>query len=126
MIQLLSKALGARPMSGRDAEEAHRAATPLELLFDLVSVIAIASAYDNDDPPFRLLTLLSMAGALTIAAGIPAFNESTDLRAVLAGFIVMRIAMVALWPRAAYSDTAGRRTAIFCAPNRQRISRVLN
>ncbi len=155
MIQRLSKTLGARPMNGRDADEAHRAATPLELLFDLVSVIAIASAaaglhhavahnhighgvplylaaffmiwwawmnytwfasaYDNDDPPFRLLTLVSMAGALTIAAGIPAFNDSTDLRAILAGFIVMRIAMVALWLRAASADAAGRRTAVFYA-----------
>jgi len=41
---MLSKLLGRLPMNPRDAEEAHRAATPLELLFDLVSVIAIAAA----------------------------------------------------------------------------------
>ncbi|WP_226951242.1 low temperature requirement protein A [Rhizobium terrae] len=33
-----------RPLRPRDPEEHHRVATPLELLFDLVSVIAIASA----------------------------------------------------------------------------------
>jgi len=35
---------GIIPMRPRDTAEAHRAATPLELLFDLVSVIAIATA----------------------------------------------------------------------------------
>ena len=33
-----------RPMPGRDITESHRPATPLELFFDLVCVIAIASA----------------------------------------------------------------------------------
>ena len=32
------------PMSGRDPEESHRAATPLELLFDLCFVVAVAQA----------------------------------------------------------------------------------
>ena len=34
----------ARPMTPRDPEEVHRVATPLELFFDLVFVVAIASA----------------------------------------------------------------------------------
>ena len=33
-----------RPMSGRDPEEAHRSATPLELFFDLCFVVAVAAA----------------------------------------------------------------------------------
>ena len=33
-----------RPMPPRDTKETHRAATPLELFFDLVFVIAIAAA----------------------------------------------------------------------------------
>ena len=33
-----------RPLRVRDPNEGHRAATPLELLFDLVAVIAIATA----------------------------------------------------------------------------------
>ncbi|MFV0644185.1 MAG: low temperature requirement protein A [Sphingomonadaceae bacterium] len=40
----LSDQRACRPFSPRDPHEPHRAATPLELLFDLVSVIAIASA----------------------------------------------------------------------------------
>lgn len=36
--------LDLRPMSRRDPDESHRASTPLELLFDLVTVIAIAAA----------------------------------------------------------------------------------
>jgi Bacterial low temperature requirement A protein (LtrA) len=98
-----------RRMSGRDPGEAHRASTPLELLFDLTFVVAVAragielrdalaqghaghalagyaavffalwwawvnftwfaSAYDTDDMPYRLLTLLQMAGVLVFAAG---------------------------------------------------------
>ncbi|MEM9601161.1 MAG: low temperature requirement protein A, partial [Pseudomonadota bacterium] len=33
-----------RPMLARDPDEGHRQATPLELLFDLASVVAIAAA----------------------------------------------------------------------------------
>src|SRR6478609_8355965 len=33
-----------RPLSGRDPEEEHRASTPLELLFDLSFVVAVAAA----------------------------------------------------------------------------------
>ena len=33
-----------RPMSGRDPEESHRSATPLELFFDLCFVVAVAAA----------------------------------------------------------------------------------
>jgi len=33
-----------RPMSGRDPDEAHRSATPLELFFDLCFVVAVAAA----------------------------------------------------------------------------------
>src|SRR2546423_10828829 len=32
------------PMTGRDPEQAHRAATPLELFFDLTFVVAVAQA----------------------------------------------------------------------------------
>lgn len=33
-----------RPMTSRDSREEHRAATPLELLFDLCFVVAVAQA----------------------------------------------------------------------------------
>ena len=152
---MLSKLIPSRPMHPRDTTEVHRAATPLELLFDLVSVIAIAaaaaglhhaiaeahfgdgllhfvaaffmvwwawmnyswfaSAYDNDDAPFRLLTLTIMAGALALAAGISHFFANNDLRLALAGFLVMRVAMIALWLRAAWHHSAGRMTALWYA-----------
>jgi len=135
--------------------EAHRAATPLELLFDLVTVIAIAaaatglhhaiaeghfvdgilrfaaaffgiwwawmnytwfaSAYDNDDALFRVLTMVIMGGALTMAAGIHPFFASTNLTLVVIGYVMMRLALVGLWLRAARSDPAARRTALWYA-----------
>jgi low temperature requirement protein LtrA len=135
-------------MSGRDPSEAHRASTPLELLFDLTFVVAVAragielrdalalgqaglalaryaeiffglwwawmnftwfaSAYDTDDVPYRLLTLLQMAGVLVFAAGIPAAFEHFDLVTVVAGYVIMRLALVAQWLRAAKSHPEGR------------------
>ena len=37
-----SKHLALRPVAARDPKENHRVATPLELLFDLIFVVAIA------------------------------------------------------------------------------------
>lgn len=139
-------------MLRRDTDEAHRASTPLELLFDLVSVIAIAgaaaglhhaiaenhilegvvkfisaffaiwwawmnytwfaSAYDNDDTLFRLLTMVIMAGALTMAAGIGAFFDALDLTLMVTGYVIMRLAMVVLWLWAAAHDREGRAAAL--------------
>ena len=39
-----------------------------------------ATAYDTDDVPYRLLTFVQMAGAITIAAGIAEPSPSGDLR----------------------------------------------
>jgi low temperature requirement protein LtrA len=141
-----------RPMRARDVHQPHRAATSLELLFDLVTVIAVASAaaglhhaiadghatdgvvrfamaffsiwwawmnytwfasaYDNDDVLFRLLTLAIMGGALAIASGIEWFFKSLDLTMVVTGYIIMRVGMVVLWLRAALGDPARRTTAL--------------
>jgi len=70
-----------------------------------------ASAYDNDDTVFRLLTMVIMAGSLTIAAGIGPFFESLDLTLVVIGYVVMRLAMVVFWLRAAAGDPPRRATA---------------
>ena len=91
-----------RPMRARRGDESHRASTPLELLFDLCFVVAVAqaaaelhhavaedhlgaglfgyvtvffaiwwawmnfswfaTAYDTDDVPYRLTTLVQIAG----------------------------------------------------------------
>ena len=73
-----------------------------------------ASAYDTDDWVYRLLTMLQMVGVIILALGLPPLYASIDKgahvdnRLVVAGFVVMRIAMVALWIRAARQDPARR------------------
>jgi low temperature requirement protein LtrA len=64
-----------------------------------------ASAYDNDDVIYRLLTILQIVGSLVIAAGIPAmFADNLTLSVI--GYIIMRIALVIQWLRAARHDPA--------------------
>jgi low temperature requirement protein LtrA len=71
-----------------------------------------ASAYDCDDALYRVVTLVQIAGALIMAAGVPRAFEERDFGVVTLGYVVMRIALVTQWLRAAYSDGAGRRTAL--------------
>ena len=139
-------------MTARSPHEHHRAATPLELFFDLVFVVAIAqaasglhhaigdahalqglvgylmvffaiwwawmnftwfaSAYDCDDVPYRLAVFVQISGALILAAGVPAmFEARVPNLAVVTGYVVMRLAMVVQWLRAAASDPDRRTTA---------------
>jgi low temperature requirement protein LtrA len=133
-----------RVMGARDPLERPRSATPLELLFDLAFVVAIAraavemhhaiaeehavagilgyllvffaiwwawmnftwfaSAYDCDDVLYRVLTLVQMAGVLVLAVGIPAVFRDFDISLVVAGYVVMRVPMIAQWLRAARVD----------------------
>jgi low temperature requirement protein LtrA len=143
-----------RRMSGRDPHQEHRAATPLELLFDLTFVIGFgiaasefahalsedhlgpglagfafatfaicwawinfswfASAYDTDDWIYRLMTMLQMVGVIILSLGIPAVYASIaegghiDNRVMVAGYVVMRIGLVAQWLRAAKQDPQRR------------------
>ena len=69
-----------------------------------------ASAYDNDDVAYRLLVLIQLTGALIFAAGIPRF-EHGDRTVGVAGYVVMRLALVTLWRRAARGDAAHRDAA---------------
>lgn len=71
-----------------------------------------ASAFDTDDVGYRLLTLLQMAGVLVVAASVPSAFEHSDLTGVVIGYVVMRIALVAQWLRAARQDPEHRRTAL--------------
>lgn len=71
-----------------------------------------ASAYDTDDVPFRLLTLIQIAGALTMAAGIAKALEYQDFTVVTWGYVVMRLAMVTQWLRAAHTDVERRRSSL--------------
>ncbi|GAA0465238.1 low temperature requirement protein A [Streptomyces olivaceiscleroticus] len=141
-----------RVMHGRDPDEAHRASTPLELLFDLTFVVAVsqaaaqlhhalaeghvgaglagyaavffaiwwawmnftwfASAYDTDDVPYRLLTLLQMAGVLVLAAGVPRAFRHGDFAIVVVGYVIMRVAILTQWLRAAAEHPEGRGGAL--------------
>lgn len=140
-----------RRTQGRDIHEPHRAATPLELLFDLVFVVAIAqaaaqlhhgivahhtgsalvgfaiafsaiwwawmnytwfaSAYDDDTPTFRVLTMAQMVGVLALAAGVPGFFEG-KFNAGVAGYLVMRVALCLQWVRAARGHPECQRTCL--------------
>ncbi|CAD6011508.1 low temperature requirement protein A [Agreia sp. COWG] len=139
-------------MRRRDVDEAHRASTPLELLFDLTFVAAVASvvtelahgieanhaldelpnflmvffaiwwawltftwfasAYDTDDVPYRLLTMLQMGGVLVLAAGVPSAFGDGDFLLITVGYFIMRVALIAQWLRAAAQDADGRATAL--------------
>ena len=71
-----------------------------------------ASAYDTDDVPYRLLTMLQMGGVLVLAAGVPSAFEEGDYRLITLGYFIMRIALVVQWLRAAVQNPEGRTTAL--------------
>ena len=77
-----------------------------------------ASAYDTDDWAYRLTTMLQMVGVLILALGIPPGyasiqrGEHVDNRVMVAGYVVMRIAMVFQWLRAARQDPSRRRACL--------------
>ncbi|KUN44223.1 low temperature requirement protein A [Streptomyces olivochromogenes] len=71
-----------------------------------------ASAYDNDDDPYRLLTMVQIAGALALAAGVPRAFESGDYLVITLGYVILRLAMVMQWLRAARADPKRRTTAL--------------
>jgi low temperature requirement protein LtrA len=70
-----------------------------------------ASAYDTDDDVYRITTFVQIAGALVLAAGVaPAFEG--DFLIVTIGYVIMRLALVAQWIRAARADSQRRNTAV--------------
>ena len=78
----------------------------------------LASAYDNDDLLFRLATLVEMIGVVVIALGLPPFFRSieegqhVDNSIMVAGYVVMRVAAIVLWLRAARDDPEHRRACL--------------
>lgn len=136
-----------RRTRGRDIHEQHRVATPLELLFDLTFVVAVAlaasqlhhaeaanhvghalpgylvaffaiwwawmnytwfaSAYDNDDAIYRILTLLQMGGVLVFATGVQGLFEGQFFLGVL-GYALMRFPLCIQWVRAGLGDPERR------------------
>jgi len=71
-----------------------------------------ASAYDTDDIAYRLTTLVQIAGALILAAGVPDAMDGSDFAVITLGYVVMRLAMVSQWLRAAGGDPAHRRSSL--------------
>ncbi|PWI16181.1 hypothetical protein DI272_19925 [Streptomyces sp. Act143] len=69
-----------------------------------------ASAYDNDDVLYRVVTLVQIAGVLVLAAGVSRAFEDHDFLAVWLGYVIMRLAMSAQWIRAALSTEGAERT----------------
>ncbi|MFF2485633.1 low temperature requirement protein A [Microbacterium sp. NPDC058062] len=151
MTDVLAR-MGLVRMSARDTGASHRVSTPLELLFDLVFVVAVsqasqnlhhlisedhvgqgvlaylmvffaiwwawmnftwfASAFDTDDWLYRVLTIVQMGGVLVLAAGVHDAMVEFDFLVVTWGYVIMRLAMVAQWLRAAASDPDSRQTAL--------------
>ncbi|MEE4026070.1 low temperature requirement protein A [Gordonia sp. PKS22-38] len=140
-------------MRPRDPHEPGRSATPLELFFDLVFVVAVAIAavelhhaltenhvvdgvtsyaivffaiwwawmnftwfatsFGTDDWLYRVLTFVQMAGVLVLASGIEPTFADRDFAQMVAGYVIMRFAMVAQWMRASR-----------CAPDRRRTCEI--
>jgi low temperature requirement protein LtrA len=71
-----------------------------------------ASAYDTDDVPYRLTTLVQIAGALILAAGVPDAMDGSNFTVITIGYVVMRLAMVTQWLRAAAADPPHRRGSL--------------
>lgn len=73
-----------------------------------------ASAYDTDDWMYRVMTMLQMVGVIILALGLPATFASidhgghVDNAVMVAGYVVMRVALVAQWLRAAAQDPQHR------------------
>jgi len=71
-----------------------------------------ASAYDNDDVLYRLMTLVQIAGVLIVAAGVPRGFDGRNFDVITLGYGVMRAGLVAQWLRAARADPTRRRATL--------------
>ncbi|SCX58401.1 Low temperature requirement protein LtrA [Klenkia marina] len=71
-----------------------------------------ATSFATDDWLYRVLTIVQMAGVLVLAAGIDAVFAGDPITVVVVGYVVMRVAMVAQWLRAARASPEHRRTCL--------------
>src|SRR3984957_17759249 len=71
-----------------------------------------ASAYDVDDVLYRLFTFVQIVGVLILAAGVESAFTAGNFTIMTIGYVVMRVAMVAQWLRAAAGDPAARPSAL--------------
>ena len=70
-----------------------------------------ASAYDNDDTLFRVLTMVQMGGVLVLATGVPGVF-TFQFTAGVVGYVIMRLALCIQWLRVARADPLRRRTCL--------------
>ncbi|MFD8145286.1 low temperature requirement protein A [Streptomyces sp. NPDC059708] len=70
-----------------------------------------ASAYDCDDVPYRIATLVQIAGVLVYAAGVSRAFDGNDWTVAVVGYLIMRVALTAQWLRAAAGESGPARTA---------------
>ena len=70
-----------------------------------------ATSFDTDDWLYRVLTVVQMAGVLTLAAGIEPSVVDENFTIVVIGYVVMRVAMVTQWLRAS-RNPEHRQTAL--------------
>ncbi|QWF83136.1 low temperature requirement protein A [Amycolatopsis sp. CA-230715] len=71
-----------------------------------------ATTFDTDDVPYRLAVLVQIAGGLVIAAGVPRAFEREDFTVIVIGYVLMRLAGVTQWLRAARTDRMRRPTCL--------------
>lgn len=69
-----------------------------------------ASAYDNDDVPYRLASFVQIVGALVLAAGVQRGFVDQNFNIIFVGYLIMRLGLVSLWIRAAIHDPARKST----------------
>ncbi|MEU8434253.1 low temperature requirement protein A [Streptomyces sp. NPDC029216] len=70
-----------------------------------------ASAYDCDDVPYRIATLVQISGVLVYAAGVSRAFDRNDWTVAVIGYLIMRVALTAQWVRAAAGESGAARTA---------------
>ncbi|QNE48275.1 low temperature requirement protein A [Glaciihabitans sp. INWT7] len=70
-----------------------------------------ASAYDTDDLPYRLATMVQMGGVLVLAAGVQSAFDKQQYLGITLGYFIMRVGLVGQWVRAGIENPDGRRTA---------------
>lgn len=77
-----------------------------------------ASAFDNDDWLFRVLTLVQMVGLVVFGTGIPQFfasitsGDRVAAEVMIAGYVIMRVAIIAQWARVAKGSRTYRALAV--------------
>ncbi|WP_220700620.1 low temperature requirement protein A [Mycetocola lacteus] len=88
------------------------------IVFAWINFTWFASAFDTDDWAFRVTTMVQMVGVLVLALGLPAMFHSIDVGhgldngVMVAGYVIMRIAMIVQWLRAAKHDPRYRKASL--------------